>query len=214
MPIFVHEYIRPAGELGMWQITEDEAWFLEQLDLTAEEQAQANQFKSRRRLEWLAARLLVHQMSGRTEREVMLKDEYGKPYLQDSPYHISISHSAFLAAAIAAPRPAGIDVQRIVRKIDRLAHRFMRPEEIDSLQPATRVEHMHVYWGAKEALYKAYGRRELDFQTHIHITPFAYRPSGVQFTGKVVKDEFQAVYDVVYEQHGKYVLVYAVERPA
>ena len=212
MPLFLHDEIEPAGELGLWRITETEDWFLAQLDLTPPELEQARQFKSRRRLEWLAARLLVHQMSGRDRREVMMKDDFGKPYLENSGYFLSISHSAYLAAAIAAPRPAGIDVQRLVGKIDRLAHRFMGPEELASLEPATRLYHLHVYWGAKEALYKAYGRRRLDFREHIFITPFAYNPAGVRFHGRIAMDGFSADYDVRYEQHGEYVLVYAVER--
>ena len=43
-----------------------------------------------------------------------------------------------------------------------------------SLQPKTRMEHLSVYWGAKEALYKAYGRKKLEFKQHILVEPFKY----------------------------------------
>ena len=63
----------------------------------------------------------------------------------------------------------------------------MRPPEMESLEASTRLEHLHVYWCAKEALYKAYGRRQLDFCQHIYVRPFTYRPEGGQIRGAIRK---------------------------
>lgn len=210
MPVILHEHIQPRGEIGLWRIEEPEDWFLARLSLSPAESEQLAQIRGRRRVEWLAVRQLVHDMSGRATRGAFLKDEYGKPHLEGSAYQISISHSGRLAAAIAAPCPVGIDIQNLVPRISHLAHKFMRPVELESLQPAWRLEQIHVYWGAKEALYKAYGRRALDFGSNIHIHPFAFDPLGGQCAGLIVKEDYKAHFKLHYSMIGEYVLVYAV----
>lgn len=213
MPVFFHQDLPDSpGELGLWRIVESEAWFLSQLQLQPHEQDQLDRIKGHRRVEWLSVRLLVHQMSGRSRRGTFLKDEYGKPHLLDSPWEVSVSHSRELSAAIAAPRPVGIDIQRLVPKIERLVPRFMRPEEQQSLSSEQRILHAHVYWGAKEALYKAYGRKELDFCYHIRITPFHLQGTKGQCRGWVEKGGFYAQYEIRYELLADdYMLVYCLE---
>ena len=210
MPLFLHKYLQPTGEIGIWKIQEEESFFIERLALGEQEASQLAAIKGEgRRLEWLAARKLVHVMSGRSERGAFLKDQYGKPYLADSLYHISISHSHGYAAAIAAPCPVGVDIQLQVPKIERIAHKYLRSEEMDSIGGANRIAHLHAYWGAKEALYKAYGRRELDFCKHILIDPFSFDVNGDTVQGRVWKGDFDEHYQIKYEMLGKYILVYA-----
>ena len=211
MPLLFHESITPAGELGIWNIEETEDFFIEKLDLVAAEKDYIAGLKGHRKLEWLAGRYLLHYMSGREVRGACIKDEYGKPYLADSPFQISISHSRRMASVIAAPFSVGIDIQKLVPKIERIAHKFMRDIEMQSLKPNTRLEHLHVYWGAKEALYKAYGRRELDFKTNILIEPFAYDLKQGFCTGKIVKNDFSATYQIWYEKREDFILVWAME---
>lgn len=211
MPLIAHEAIRPEGELGIWRIEEPELWFRRHLELAPSEEAQLSKIKGRRRVEWLAVRQLVHDMSGREQRGAFIKDEYGKPHLEGASWCISISHSHDLAAAIASPRSVGIDIQFLVAKIERLAHKFMRPEEMGSLDAEKRIEHLHVYWGAKEALYKAYGRRELDFCSNILVDPFDFDLLRGSTRGRIEKGDFRASYALRYKQLGEYILVYAVK---
>lgn len=211
MPLRLQRKLSPVGEMGIWSIEEDLEFFLEKLELDAEEQQQIRSYKGRRQLEWLAGRHLLHLMSGRAQRGRCYKDEFGKPHLEGSDYQISISHSHGLAAVIAAPVNVGIDIQLKVEKIERIAHKFMRPEEMASLHSDFRIEHLHLYWGAKEALYKAYGRRQLDFRAHIHISPFSFELTGGAFGGQIFKDDFQAAFRLQYELLGDYLLVYGLE---
>jgi phosphopantetheinyl transferase len=211
MPIIAHHTIEPEGELGLWRIAESEAWFLRRLELAPAEALQLEAIKGRRRTEWLAARQLVHAMSGRDRRGAFVKDEHGKPHLEGSAWHISISHTHGLAAAIAAPRPVGIDVQVLVGRIERLARKYMRPEEMAGLSVERRIEHLHVYWGAKEALYKAYGRRRLDFCENLFVGPFPLEKSRGSTRGRIVKDAFQTVYRIHYAIEAAYVLVWVME---
>lgn len=211
MPLLLHEHIVPEGELGVWHITETEAWFRDRLYLYPAELRQLSRIKGRRRAHWLGVRHLVHHMSGREQRGAFIKDEFGKPHLEHADWYISISHSGDLAAAIAAPMTVGIDIQRLVGKIERIAHRFMRPEERESLSPQQRLEHIHLYWGAKEALYKAYGRRQLDFLENIIIQPFELDWEHGYFFGEVCKDDYRSIYQLRYRMIEGCVLVYALE---
>jgi len=211
MPLLEHRCFNSQGELGLWRITETEEWFTARLKLHAEEEQQLDRIKGDRRREWLAARHLVHLMSGRTERTPFYKDEHGKPYLKDSDWHISISHSGKLSAAIAAPFHVGIDVQHFVSKIDRIASRFMSEAELENLSSKFRLEHMHVYWGAKEALYKIYGRKKLNFRNHILISPFEYKKAGGIFKGRIVNGHFDEIFELHYEMLAQNMLVYAKE---
>lgn len=211
MPLIRHDILIPEAELGIWQINESEHWFMETLLLYPPELRQLSELKGRRRVEWLAARQLVHQMSGRTKRAAFVKDEHGKPRLEGSDWHISISHSHGLAAAIAAPVLCGVDIQFIVPKITRLAHKFLCPAEAESICAETQLDQLHFYWGAKEALYKAYGRRQLDFIEHIKVEPFLYEAAKGHTTGKVVKDREELCFDVFYERsEAGYMLVWAM----
>ena len=212
MALTFHRKLQPEGELGLWNIEESEAYFLERLKLRRREYQQLDVLKGNRRLEWLAGRWLLHLMSGREMRGACLKDKFGKPYLSDSLYEISISHSRDQVAVLAAPRSVGVDIQKIIGKIERISHKFMREPEMRSLRDNTRLEHLHVYWGAKECLYKAYGRKALNFKEHIFVDPFGYNPEGGICTGHVSKDDYLQFFEVKYELIDKeYILVTALE---
>jgi len=212
MPLIYHKNLPKDGELGFWQIEETEAYFLDRLELFPSEIHQLSKIKGRLRLEWLASRWLLHTMSGRTLRGACLKDEFGKPYLTDSDFNISISHSWNIVSIMAAPYTIGVDIQREVGKIARIEKKFIRPVEKESLQENTKIPHLHIYWGAKEALYKAYGRKKLGFVRHIHVDPFEYNLSIGQTTAAIHKENYHAYFDVFYEKVAACYMVYVVEK--
>ena len=212
MPRIYHRNLPNGGELGVWHIEETEAYFLDRLELFPSEVKQFSKIKGRLRLEWLASRWLLHTMSGRFLRGPCLKDEYGKPYLIESKFEISLSHSWDMVAVIAAPYSIGIDIQKEVAKIARIEKKFIRPVEKDSMQVATKIPHLHIYWGAKEALYKAYGRKKLGFVRHIHVDPFEFDLKKGFSTGAIHKGYFHAYYDVFYEKVAGFYLVYVLEK--
>ena len=107
MPLFLEQETVHKGILGIWKIREDESYFHERLQLTEDElQILAAIKGSGRRIEWLAVRYLLHHLTGRSERASLHKDKYGKPFLPDPNYHISISHSHEMGeASTLAHRP-------------------------------------------------------------------------------------------------------------
>lgn len=194
--------------LALWHLTEEEDFFLHQMELYALEREELNYLKGHRRTEMLAARWLLHEVMGGEPRVPCLKDEHGKPFLKDFGGFISLSHSNDWIAIQVADRPVGVDIQVITPKIERIIGKFMREDERECLDQAHFLEHLHVFWGAKEALYKAYGKRELDFRGHIFIDPFSYDLSNGHCTGTIRKGDFFENYHLKYEKIGDYILVY------
>lgn len=212
MPLIEHRTLPTEGEIGLWQITEPEEWFQQQLSLKEEEEVQLAKIKGFRRVEWLAARQLVHEMSGRDKRGIFIKDKFGKPHLENAEWYISISHSNHLSAAIAGPNPVGIDIQKLVAKITRIIPRFMSDIEQESLQTESLIQHAHVYWGAKEALYKAYGRKELDLCRHIRVAPFTWQGPKGKAQALVEKEDYYQEFTVHYElRYTDFMLVWCEE---
>lgn len=214
MPLLFQKELDLGVEVGVWEITESENYFQERLSLVEVEQAQLSQIKGYRRVEWLAARHLLHVMSGRNIRGACLKDDFGKPYLENSTVHISMSHTHGLAAVIAGQPAVGIDIQWKVDKIMRIQQKFVNDQERVQLIDLN-VSTLHILWGAKECLYKAYGRKRLDFRKHIHIQHLDPKPEKGYFKG-VINLENQALleFDLQYEWlYEKVCLVCAVETP-
>lgn len=208
MPLVEKRIINEDGKLGLWRITETEEFFRQKLILSHKEYQYLEKAHLKRRLEWLASRWLIKLVAG--QQAICLKDRLGKPYLKNSTQHLSISHSKDLAVVSIGKQALGIDIQAITPKIKRVAHKFMRHEEAQSLLESTYLEHLTVYWSAKEALFKAYGKKELDFRRHILVSPFDYEQKGT-FKGVVTKGDFYATYDLMYEKMGDYMFVHAVE---
>lgn len=212
MPIFLKKSIAPQGELGVWEITEPIEYFMERMELFPEEELLIKDLQGKRKMEWAATRYLLHLMSGRNTRAACLKDEYGKPYLKGSTYFISLSHSHEMSAIIACPKLVGLDIQFIVPKIERIAKKFLSKDELDALHYHNRIETLHVYWGAKECLYKAYGKKLISYSKHLHVSPFEFKEDLVVTEGTIQKDDYINHFNIYAEKIENYILVYAVEK--
>lgn len=215
MAVILHEHLHEPGEWGLWHITEREAWLLENVELFPAEHQGLQAIKGQgRRREFLAARMLLHYMSGRDERGELFKDEMGKPHLRDSHFHVSISHTVNYAAAIAHPNPCGIDVQRIVPRIRRMAHKFVGAAEQEQLVPEHELLQLHLIWSAKEAMYKAFGRREMDFRKHLFVNFGQFSPLNLTATAFLRKDDVEMNFDLDFRRYEEFVLVGCVEQPS
>ena len=153
-------------------IMDDEPTLRRGLPLTTSEQAElATISHPVQRIEWLACRVAIRQL---VEAEGMTyaglqKDEFGKPHLVGSPGHISLSHTAGWAAAVLHRfRPVGIDVEPIREQFRRVVPRVLSASEIAHAN--NDPKRLAVYWCAKEALYKLYGKRQLAFRENTCIS--------------------------------------------
>lgn len=215
MSVILHEDLLPPGEWGLWHITETEDWLRENAALFPTEAAALATIRGEgRRKEFLAARILLHYMSGRSERGELYKDVAGKPHLRDSVFHVSISHTVDYSAAIAHPNPCGVDVQRIVPQIRRLAGKFVGTGERLQLTPEFELLQLHLIWSAKEAMYKAFGRRQLDFKEHLFVDFGAFNAATCSGSALLRKDNIEMLFDLHFRVFDDFVLVGCVERAA
>ncbi|MFT6333939.1 MAG: 4'-phosphopantetheinyl transferase [Saprospiraceae bacterium] len=211
MPIKLKISNDPEIELSIWKVVEKETYFETKLDIHESEEEIIEKLSSRKKMEWLASRYLLHLMSGRVSRGEFVKDIHGKPHLNDSDYHISISHSNNHISVIASNQLVGVDIQTYVSKISRIRHKFVSKEEEQFIDESDPNKALHIIWGAKESLYKAYGKRGLGFISHIHIWSLDASKDKGTFKGKVKKDDYEQEFDLFYHLFEEYILVYAKE---
>ena len=158
--------------IGIWKIGEDLAFFETLFHGHPDIQNEG------KRLQWFASRHLANVMLGRPD--AITNDDTGKPNFKTAAINISISHSVRFAAVMLSKQHAvGIDVEALNPKIERVAHKFLQPEELDAISAEEKLTKLILYWSAKEALFKLYGWGGLDFKTQLLIEPFALQQSGV-----------------------------------
>lgn len=134
--------------------------------ITASDVASASRFQNdSRRREHLAWRRIVRHELG---RKVMIDyNEVGAPMVDVPNTYISVAHGGEMVAVAIANERVGVDIESLDRNFDRIQSRYMTPAEIAltaSEDWAARV------WAAKEAIYKLFGRREVDLTEDIRIT--------------------------------------------
>ena len=209
MPIKKTAYTSQNAIWGFWHIEEGVDELMGLLSLNDHEHAQlAKARHPKKQLEWLAGRALVAalcQQIGITYRGIT-KDEYGKPRLQDCEFSVSITNAFPYAAAIISPNgPLGIDLDLPRTQLLRVAHRVFEANEM--IDAGENLRKLCIYWCAKEALYKLYGKRKLIFRENLKIQPFTMRESG-ELTGIVHKDMHYAQYKLRYLTEAGHIVVF------
>lgn len=152
----------------------------------------------------LAARVLAHTVC--PDFNILEKDEYGKPYFESTEHKISLSHAGDYAAfQLKENDDCGIDMEKITDRIERIKDKFMREDEHPFLDYGLRG--MYLVWCAKEALYKYYGLKALDFRKHMKVefTPLEH-DSGT-FSGRIGKGDYQKTLLLDYVFFDDYLMV-------
>ncbi len=136
---------------------------------------------------FLSIRHLLKEV-GLTDADLQY-DEYGKPHL-DAGRYISISHSfTFTAIIFSYETVVGIDIEKQREKILKIAHKFTAIEEYKTIANVDAlISKLTIVWGAKESLYKIYGKKKLLFLHHIYVDDFKFedkRTRGeIRFNGE------------------------------
>lgn len=208
MPVKLREMINEHTEIGVWEITEETDGLISRLDLSEKEQEVYESFvNEQRKKQWLSYRCLFKEIL----KDIPVHIEYDKnrkPFIRNHPCHISVSHAGNYSAVILSGRQkVGIDIEKISPRIEKIASRFVHPDEIHLLDGPDRLEKLYLIWGAKEALYKLYGKKELDFRYDIVINNFELKASG-GFEGFVIKNNDRVKSELQYRFLNGYSLVY------
>lgn len=177
--------------LGIWKISESwqelfgllinkDAYYPELVKIQSE----------KRKQEWLAVRLLLQHLSG---GDISIRyHKNGAPFLPDSKYRISISHTqGFAAVLLSKNSKPGIDIEYHSERAWRLRKKYMNETELAFITSlcdhknagnktmADAMEAATICWCAKETAYKVLGETEVDFAGHLCIEPFSPAKKGV-----------------------------------
>lgn len=189
---------------GIWKIAEDETSI--RLEVPGEKMPDGltNPLK---RLEHLAGRALIKALLQRWNFDYnrLEKDSFGKPFLPGTSIHLSLSHSyPHVAAVLHRTRNVGIDLEQPKDKLLRIAHRILAPDELEDAGQ-NLIKHC-IYWCAKEALIKIYGKKDLNFASNLRISPFPLGASG-HLIGRIVAHNTETTIPLQYVVFDKFVVV-------
>ena len=169
MPILFTEKSLNNSVYAVWKRNESISCFLDQINLHPEELAQFYGQMPPRILQWLSSRFLLKMIAGAGEDILFLKDGFGKPYISNYSKHVSLSHSGNMIAAIVSDNPTGIDIERISAKTVELKDKFADDKELDLKNEEEDPVFFTRLWTIKEAVYKAYGKKQVKFKEQINI---------------------------------------------
>ena len=179
MALILNESYNDDGVLGMWEITENYETLRSMVTLDDKDVERLDSFKNhQRKLEWLSVRVLLNTLTDKDSRIVYGPER--KPYLHNNSHNISISHSKNLTAILLnKKRRVGLELEFMSDKILRIAEKFLRPEEINSIDKTQELYHLYLHWCAKEALYKICDKVDINFVTNLKIEPFKPKDTGL-----------------------------------
>ena len=223
MPLHSIQRLSPTAVLGLWRLTETPAELWAELpNPTAYQPLLPAAADTKRRAQWLAGRRLAHALFGElptplAPETVVRNDATGRPWLAGAPANtvVSLSHSGEWAAAVLAQGGrAGVDIEFVRAKAQRLAGKFLTETEWAHARAAVTTEadtHYTLLWSAKEALYKLAARRGIIFRQQLLLHEFSAAPSG-EIPATLVLNGTQTRHRICYAQPAPgYVLTYCHE---
>ncbi|MDD7915761.1 4'-phosphopantetheinyl transferase family protein [Polaribacter ponticola] len=138
----------------------------------------------------------------------LIYDEFGKPHLKDGKY-ISITHSfTFSGLIISDTLHVGIDIEKQRDKILKIAHKFTPVEEYKTIaNHDALISKLTIVWGAKESLYKIYGKKKLLFLHHIYVDDFRF--ADEKTSGEIRYNGEESSYNIQFLEFEGFTCVFA-----
>ena len=210
MGLYLKRKLDNEAEIGVWQITETEEQLKEMSSTPSDEMEEISFIRSESlRKQRLAVRALLNTMFD--EKLYLSHHDNGKPYLENNPVNISITHTEkYVAVILHEEENVGIDIESLDRDFSVVEKKALSEDEIEDLEDEKRNEQLAIYWCAKEAIFKLLSRYNVDFAEQIEIERFRPRGEGeleATFIGK--KDE-EEEFDLEYITFDRHVLVWVV----
>jgi 4'-phosphopantetheinyl transferase len=200
LPLVYTKYLNNGSRLGIWKVEESIVELQSQLILNKEELDFFNNLKKgKRNLHWLAGRVLLRKLLDTNEFIEVKEDEFGKPYLLNFNFELSITHSYDYAGVCISKNKTGIDIEKMKKDLSFLSHKFLSDQEINYLNSDNLFKQLYICWCVKETLYKLYGKKELSFKQNITIKEFKYSSKGTVLA-EIRKANFNEAYEVNYKE--------------
>jgi 4'-phosphopantetheinyl transferase len=174
MPLVHSEKIEETSTLLVWNLTETENELSGMLDSPHNSFELNSISHPQKKREWMASRLLIKILTEEfgSIYKGTYKDDHGKVFLSQQDAHISITHTHDYVAAILDPvKPVGIDMEKLDPKLRRTAKKFLNDQELAHASDDLTL--LAMYWCAKEAIYKLYGKTKVSFKDDIQVLSFS-----------------------------------------
>ena len=99
--------------------------------------------------EFYASRVLIEKMCEKLNIlfKGVKKDNYAKPSLSNSNYHISLSHKFPYVAVIFDKKKCGVDIEKIDNRVRKIKSKFLSDEE--NLVVGESLKKLVKYWSMK-----------------------------------------------------------------
>ncbi|MBQ3765416.1 MAG: 4'-phosphopantetheinyl transferase superfamily protein [Bacteroidales bacterium] len=209
MGLYLKKKLDNEAEIGVWQITETEEELVELSSTPSDEMEEISFIRSESlRKQRLAVRALLNTMFD--DKVYLSHHDNGKPYIENNPVNISITHTAkYVAVILHEEENVGIDIESLDRDFSAVEKKALSEDEIEDLEDEKRNEQLAIYWCAKEAIFKLLSRYNVDFAEQIEIERFRLRGEGeleATFSAKNEEEEFDLEY-ITFDRH---VLVWVV----
>ena len=211
MPIVWSKNLAEKGKIAIWEISESVEALYSMLQLDEKEQQHFHALSKARQKQWLGSRVLLRTLL-QTEQYIELTiDEHRKPFLNNLPFEIAISHANHLAAVIIYEgKKVGVDIEKISERILKIKNKFLSSEELKFIASSNELEQLHVCWGAKESLFKLYGKGSLPFIDGIKIAAFEYDTTG-EVAASIAIPAYHANFNVQYLKYEDFMLTWVIE---
>jgi len=226
MPLHSLQRLSPTAVLGLWHLAETPAELWPSLP-------QAEAYRAllpatagpARQGQWLAGRVLTHELLKEVTPQppvglVVQNDATGRPWLAGGNPNLtlSLSHSGeWVAAVLAQGGRAGVDVEMVRDKAQRLASKFLNETDLldnqlftESTSDAANLHYTRL-WSAKESLYKLAAQRGVTFKTQLLLGAFDPQESG-EIPATLLLNGTETRHCICYSQPAPgYVLTYCHE---
>lgn len=206
-------YIEPIdkkGKLGVAKLPPVYKLDILRNEISLPEQKYIDELSSTsRKLERATAIWLSRQLAG--DFNSIYYDEFKKPHFKENNYYLSLSHTNNYVASIVHPeKRVGVDMEKISNKALKVASKFLNSEEYKTLSKQIDKElFATIYWAAKEALYKLYGKKSLIFAKQLNVKGIGSK----KFCGEILNEngEVKIKAKLFYKQWTDHAIVYAIE---
>jgi phosphopantetheinyl transferase len=211
MPIVWSQNLAEKGKIAIWEISETDQELYNMLQLDEKEEQHFQTLSKARQKQWLGSRVLLRTLLQTEEHIELIIDEHRKPFLNNFPFEIAISHANHLAAVIIYEgKKVGVDIEKISERILKIKNKFLSSEELNFIAAANELEQLHVCWGVKESLFKLYGKGSLPFIDGIKIAAFEYDKT-VEVAANIAIPAYQANFNVQYLKYEDFMLTWVIE---
>jgi len=206
VPLYYQQNINETTKLAVWEIKEEASFFIQKVPF---HQPVTHPHKL---LQHLAGRYLLTHLFPDFPISLIEIADTRKPFLPQDEYHFSISHCGNYAAAIVSSnKRVGIDVEMVTQRVDRIKYKFLNIQELNNLafgnNPVNEIKKLTILWSAKEAMFKWWGRGDIDFRDVMRTQPFALGTSGV-INASFFKNEFHQELNLQYKLQDELSLVW------